>query len=214
MHHRANLDLLHLLPSVPRLVEAGCSSGALAAAYRQNNPNCHYLGIEIDPHYAEIAREHCNQVLVADIDTLPWIPPSRRLTAECWVFGDCLEHLKDPWQVVRWVHSHQPDGGVICACIPNSQHWSLQCRLSTGSWIYEDSGLLDRTHIRFFVAQTIASLFEDNGYRLKFNPRHIGPTPSQQVLDCISGLAAASGGDRQLAVQQALPLQYLVVARK
>ena len=36
--------------------------------------------------------------------------------AECWVFGDCLEHLNDPWQVLRWVHAHQPDRGVICAC--------------------------------------------------------------------------------------------------
>ena len=167
LHHRPNLDLLHLLPSVPRLVEAGCSGGALAAAYRQKNPKCHYLGIEIDPYYAEIARTHCDQVLVADIDALPLIPGSRRLTAECWVFGDCLEHLKDPWEVLRWVHAHQPEGGVICACIPNSQHWSMQCRLSTGSWIYEDSGLLDRTHIRFFTAQTISSLFEDNGYCLE-----------------------------------------------
>ena len=50
------------------------------------NPKCHYLGIEIDPYYAEIARTHCDQVLVADIDALPLIPCSRRLTAECWVF--------------------------------------------------------------------------------------------------------------------------------
>ena len=71
LHHQANLDLLRLLPSVPRLVEAGCSSG-LAVAYRQSNPQCHWLGIEIDPNYADIARAHCDQVLVADLDSLAY----------------------------------------------------------------------------------------------------------------------------------------------
>jgi hypothetical protein len=43
---------------------------------------------------------------------------------------------------------------MICAYIPSAQYWSLQARLSIGDWTYEDSGLLDRTHLRWFTRKT------------------------------------------------------------
>ena len=48
-HDRPNEDLLAVLPAVDRLVEVGCSTGALARAYRSRHPSAHWLGIEIEP---------------------------------------------------------------------------------------------------------------------------------------------------------------------
>lgn len=215
LHHQPNRDLLQLMPAVPRLVEAGCSSGALAAAYKAQHLHCRYTGIEIDPAYAEVARQHCDAVLVADLDALASLPVAEALRAECWVFGDCLEHLVDPWAVLRWVHAHQPDQGLICACIPNSQHWSLQARLSCGAWSYEASGLLDRTHLRFFTASTIPALFEQAGYRIRtWQERHVSAQPSVALLQSIGALAAAAGADADQARAASLPFQYLVVAER
>lgn len=209
------MDLLELMPSVESVVEAGCSSGALAAAYRQRCPGCRYLGIEIDPEYAVLARKHCDQVLVADLDALSHCPVSRQLMAECWVFGDCLEHLVDPWRVLRWVRQHQPGHGVICACLPNAQHWSLQARLSCGDWEYQDSGLLDRTHLRFFTAKTIPQAFSRAGYKLEaLIPRYWGKKPTESIVAAIAEMAGAAGGNSDVAVQSSMPSQYLVLAKK
>lgn len=215
LHHRANLDLLELMPEAPRVVEVGCSSGALAAAYKQRFPQSRYTGIEIDHDYAEVARHHCDEVMVADLEGLIHGIESKELMGECWVFGDCLEHFVDPWSVLRWVYEHQPADGVICACIPNAQHWSLQARLSCGAFHYQDSGLLDRTHLRFFTAATLPQLFEQAGYQIiEWRARVLTSTPPPEVLIAIRSLAEASGGNSDEAYKSALPFQYVVMAKK
>ena len=65
--------------------------------------------------------------------------------SDCWVFGDSLEHLRDPWALLGRIRSHLPIEAHIVACIPNAQHWSVQARLNCGIFRYEDQGLLEPT---------------------------------------------------------------------
>lgn len=215
-HARANIDLLAVLPNADRFIDVGCSTGAMARAYRYRHHQAHWLGIEIDPAYAELARQHCQQVLVGDVEQLiddPALAPL--LQAQCWVFGDSLEHLRNPWHVLRKVHSLLPEGGVVCACIPNAQHWSLQARLCLGQFIYEDSGLLDRTHLRWFTPSTMASLFEDNGFRIRScQPLSFPHQAESLVLEHIKALATSLGGDPEQAVRDASPLQLVIRAER
>ncbi|NDH44257.1 MAG: glycosyl transferase, partial [Betaproteobacteria bacterium] len=63
IHEHHNPDLLALVPRTSRrLIEIGCSSGALARAFKQQVPESHYVGVEIDPRYAELAKRHCDEV--------------------------------------------------------------------------------------------------------------------------------------------------------
>jgi len=67
-HQEYNSDLLAIVPAGCRhVVEVGCSTGALAAAYKTANPQCFYVGIEIDSQYAASARQSCDQVIIANI---------------------------------------------------------------------------------------------------------------------------------------------------
>lgn len=188
----------------------------MAQAYRNRHPEAHWLGIEIDPAYAEVARQHCQQVLVGDVELLiddPALAPL--LQAQCWVFGDSLEHLRDPWQILRKVHGLLPEGGVVCACIPNAQHWSLQARLCLGQFIYEESGLLDRTHLRWFTPTTMASLFQDNGFRIvSCQPRIFPHQAESLVLEHIRVFATRLGADPEQAVLNARPLQMVIRAER
>jgi SAM-dependent methyltransferase len=215
LHHVPNMDLLNVMPKASRVVEAGASSGALAQAYKQQHPECHYVGIEIDPEFASIAGQYCDQVLLADLDALSTLPPAQTLSADCWVFGDCLEHLNDPWRVLRWVHQLQPKDGVICACIPNAQHWSVQARLNSGDFFYEPAGLLDHTHLRWFTKKTILELFEHNGYQIEaLLPRMIRRQAPATILQAIRTLAEASGGNPDQAEADSLAFQYIVRAKR
>src|ERR1700674_3468260 len=70
-HDRHNPDVLRLMPkNLKRVVEVGCSSGALARAYTAENPGCEYTGIEIDPEYAERAKASCGSVICADVESM------------------------------------------------------------------------------------------------------------------------------------------------
>jgi SAM-dependent methyltransferase len=214
IHDLHNPDLLRLIPTTARrLVEVGCSSGALAREYRKLNATCRYLGIEIDPAFAKLAERYCDEVLVLDIEEATDADFSGRLAADCWVFGDTLEHLVDPWKLLRTICVHLLGDGCVVACIPNTQHWSVQARLNCGSFRYEDAGLLDRTHLRWFTRITMLEMFHDAGFKITEGfPRIFNEPGRERVLGAIRLMATSIGAEPELAVKDALPIQYVVKA--
>lgn len=215
IHDQHNPDLLSLIPrDAGRIIEVGCSSGALAKAYRVFSTDCEYIGTEIDPNYAELARQHCNQVIVGDIEK---ILDEIKLTQgdfDCWIFGDVLEHLYDPWRLLKRITQDllRPNGSIV-ACIPNMQHWSLQFALNVGDVRYQDAGLLDRTHLRWFTRVTIIEMFQEAGLKIVHMSGRIFDEPEREkFMPLLRDLAEASGGDADQAVDDARPLQWVVRA--
>lgn len=93
------------------------------------------------------------------------------------------------------------------------QHWSIQARLNAGELRYTDSGLLDRTHLRWFTRITIRKLFEETGYKIELmHPRIFDHPYNQTALDIVGSFAAALGNDANQAKLDALPLQYIIKA--
>jgi SAM-dependent methyltransferase len=214
IHDRFNPDVLAIMPkNASRVVEVGCSSGALAKAYLERTPGCEYIGIELDPDYAHVARSSCTKVLVGDIEKMEDEVFKTLFPADCWVFADVLEHLYDPWAVLRRLRTCLAAGASVVACIPNAQHWSFQARLNSGMFTYEDDGLFDRTHIRWFTKTTIGDLFKSSGFRIIEGMERVFDEPfREEVLVGIKALAEATGADVQQAVHNAKPLQWVVRA--
>lgn len=78
---------------------------------------------------------------------------------------------------------------------------------------YEDQGLLDRTHLRWFTRQTIIELFNDTGFNVvEGHPRVFNETSRDKFLPIIGEIAKASGNDPDMAIADAMPLQYVVRA--
>lgn len=163
-----NEDLLRWIPpDAKRICEVGCGTGELMKRYREINPDCEIFGIESNYGSAIKARDSgvFTEVLDRDVESI-W--GYTRLGFEtpnldCLVFGDVLEHLKDPWKFLthatkEWVKP----GGQVIACIPNSQNFTLASVLLTGDLYYSDAGLLDRTHTKFFTRKSIMDLFQQS----------------------------------------------------
>jgi len=218
-YNRVNVDLLRLMPPDARVVvEIGCGAGALAEAYRRINTQVRYFGIEKDPAAARAASAsgRVDRVVAGDVET---VDPAvldlsdTRPSVDCLVLGDVLEHMVDPWAVlarlVRWVR----DGGQVLACIPNVQHYSVLVNLLRGKWDYQDEGLLDRTHLRFFTLSGVQDLFARAGLHVfEIQPRW-WPSAEfdrfQQVMaPVLSGLAI----DPASFAAQTQAVQYIVRA--
>jgi len=216
IHEMHNHDLLSFIPvGATRIVEVGCSSGALAREYKKSLPGCHYFGIEIDSEYAAMARRFCDQVEAFDIEEVNQDFWSSVVDRDCWVFGDTLEHLRNPWLILKRVYESLQPGGVVVACIPNAQHWSLQVRLNMGDFRYEPNGLLDKTHLRWFTRQTIVEMFHGAGFVIEQGlPRIFNEPLRERYLPIIREMANISGVDSDVAVTDSLPLQYVVRAVK
>lgn len=215
IHYQHNPDLLNIIPlEAKRIIEVGCSSGALARAYRRLNSACVYIGTEIDPNYAEIARHHCNEVIVGNIEHMLDDIHITQESFDCWVFGDVLEHLYDPWRVLKRISQDllTPNGSIV-ACIPNMQHWNMQFALNVGNLRYQDAGLLDRTHLRWFTRVTIIEMFQEAGLKIVHMGGRIFDEPEREnFLPLLRDLAEASGGDPDQAIADARPLQWVVRA--
>ena len=209
-----NPDLMAMIPvGTSRILEIGCSTGALAFAYKANYPYCSYHGVEIDDHAAAIARRYCDQVSVLDMDTLPESYFSVWSDRDCWLFGDVLEHLRDPWRILSHIYKVMPSGSCIVASVPNAQHWSLQAKLSVGDFRYTEGGLFDRTHLRWFTRVTLLEMFTQAGFRIDSAVSRIFNEPQRElVLPAIRAMAQSMGGDPEQAEKDALALQYVVRA--
>ena len=214
VHEQHNPDLLKLIPiQSKKLIEVGCSSGALAREFKKISSNCYWLGIEIDSTYAELARRHCDECIVLNIENAPENFWEETKNADCWIFGDTLEHLKDPWSILKLIRENISHKGSVVACIPNAQHWSIQAKLSIGDFRYEASGLLDKTHLRWFTRQTIIEMLDQSGFQIETGLPRIFNEPNREVfLPIIEQMARVAGVDPQVAVTDALPLQYVIRA--
>ncbi len=210
-HEVVNQDLLALMPAgARRVVEVGCMHGALARAYRAQNPAVHYTGIDIDSDYARVARHACDLALDGDIERFTPAAFAALFPADCWVFGDCLEHLRDPWRLLAQIRERIDAQGSLVTCIPNAQHWSVQMRLATGLFRYENSGLLDRTHIRWFTRVTMIEMFTQAGWRIDRGlARRLPQKPPGALMEGIRAVAQAGGADPEQAEQDAQVFQYL-----
>lgn len=216
VHELHNQDLLRLIPADSRsLIEIGCSSGALAREFKKNSPKSYFLGVEIDADYAELARRFCDEVSVLNIETADEDFWRKNAERDCWIFGDTLEHLQNPWLILDRIHAILPSRGVVVACIPNAQHWSLQAKLSIGDFRYEKDGLMDKTHLRWFTRQTIVEMFDKVGFIIEEGFPRIFDEPQREIfLPVIGEMARLAGADSQVAISDSLPAQYVVRAVK
>jgi SAM-dependent methyltransferase len=158
-----NPDLLSRIPLTARLVvEVGCGTGALGAALKQRNPAVRYIGIERDPAAAAVARERLDLVLETDAE-LAAIPLRPGEAVDCLIYGDVLEHLVDPWAMLRRHAALLAEDGVVLACVPNVENWQVLDVLLRGGWRYEATGLFDQTHLRWFSLETMRQALEGAG---------------------------------------------------
>lgn len=77
------------------------------------------------------------------------------------IFADVLEHIIDPYKVINKAKGALKKGGIIACSIPNIRHFSALYKIFIiGSFKYKDSGLFDKTHLRFFCKSDMEALFD------------------------------------------------------
>lgn len=218
-----NPTLLDMVdPEARRICEFGCGGGGLAKAVKQRFPGVYYAGVELMEEPFARASEILDAGLLRNLDQIPDWNQDAGLSAllphasfDHMIFGDVLEHLYDPESTLAQAATRLRVGGSVLACIPNVQHWSVIAQLISGSWPREDSGLFDRTHIRWFTLDDMLQLFQKAGLEVvEVASRIFERDKGIDIMEYLEPLAARLGIDESTMVERGLPLQYVIKGRR
>jgi 2-polyprenyl-3-methyl-5-hydroxy-6-metoxy-1,4-benzoquinol methylase len=158
------------------VLDVGCWSG-FNAAFLAEECGAVVDGVEPDAKMAVAAEQHCREVLRSGIEEALTGLLARPERYDAVLFLDVLEHLADPHTVLREARGLLRDGGVALVSLPNVAHWSMRLGLLRGRWRYAESGLLDRTHLRFFTTATATELFSEAGWSIRWRAASVGQPP-------------------------------------
>lgn len=148
-----------LIEDANQVLDIGCGNGMLSRIVQVHGKNAAVDGVEPNPVAAEIAAKYCRKVFnstvdVADVDysKYNWV-----------VAADVLEHFVDPQLFLQSLVSKMAPNAKLAVSLPNVSFGSIRISLLNGKFEYVDSGLLEKTHLRFFTRELALRMFESVG---------------------------------------------------
>ena len=189
--HGQILDLLADLPP-SKVLDLGCSSGLLAEQVR-----------ELGHHVTAVDREafpetllRVDEFIAGDLEV--GIPPEAGIGFDVVVAADVLEHLRCPERLLDDIKRVMNPAGRLVVSVPNFGHWYPRTRTALGVFDYDQRGILDNTHYRFFTRRSLERMLRNCGFEVR--RRRAAGLP----LDALAGGSAASSRGRAMHAVQAV----------
>jgi methionine biosynthesis protein MetW len=154
------------VPSGARVLELGCASGYIGRRLIREK-GCQVTGIEIDKPAAAEARAAGLTVIEGSLEDESF-RASIGERFDAILATDVLEHLRDPAAVLNHFKSWLLPTGRAIVAVPNVATWSMRWQLFfRGDFTYQETGILDRTHVHMFTWDTFHALIREQGWRIE-----------------------------------------------
>jgi 2-polyprenyl-3-methyl-5-hydroxy-6-metoxy-1,4-benzoquinol methylase len=146
-----------------KVLEIGCGAGRFSGGIADA---AEIWGIEPDAGAAEAARSRLGRVINTEFDAaLGELPPHYFDTVIC---NDVIEHMPDHDWFLETIKTVMSPAGVLVGSIPNVRYYrNLFDLVLTKDWEYQDQGILDRTHLRFFTEKSLRRTLRSHGFRIE-----------------------------------------------
>lgn len=169
---------LDMVGSGRTVLELGCSSGHVTEMLVAAGNTV--VGVESHPGWAAEAREFAERVHVLDLDVAS-VADVESARFDAIVAGDVLEHLRDPLAALVKVLPLLEPGGEVIISVPNMAYVDVRLLLLEGRVEYQDEGLLDRTHLRWFTRDSLRDMLEHAGLTAVEVRRVVHPMGSSRL---------------------------------
>lgn len=191
------------------VLDVGCGTGATLLYIKNLYKNANLYGIEIGKISSKIANAYAN-VINEDIEQVNLQLQYEENFFDYIILGDILEHLENPWKLLKNLKLYLKKDGYILASIPNIMHISVIREIINGSFTYQEAGILDKTHLRFFTLSEIYKLFDTANLQVEgaYHLQYYIPNPEEENL--IQKLCEITSEENRM---QYLSVQYIVKAR-
>ena len=194
----ANLEIPKILDRLPqglRVLDVGCGSGVHGAELKRIHGHS-VVGVDLSASSIDKARARLDNAYVGDV-TRPEQYPFAAERFDVILFSDILEHLCDAAGVLsRHLFLLKPGGHVIVS-LPNVAIWNVRFGLLFGNFNYQQTGTLDKTHMRFFTWKTTREMLDGAGLILK--RRRITPGLARPFVPLVKSLYSRTGASTEEA---------------
>lgn len=144
------------------VLEIGTANGNLTR-YLNKVKHCKVYGVELNAVDAVIASQYTEDFYIGNVESLEWVDKFSNLKFDFIVFGDVLEHLRNPQSVLNASKELLNTNGKIFISVPNVAHNAIIMGLMEDEFNYSSTGLLDETHIKFFTKKTLETMINNCG---------------------------------------------------
>ena len=162
-NNHSHSKIVQLIPRYAQVLELGCSQGAMSRLMKEQC-EARIFGVEKDTQAAWQAQRYCDYVFTEDLDDPHCLDALQFEKFDVITIVDVLEHLRYPQQLLERLKPFMMDESVILLSVPNVAHTSVRLELLTGDFRYEEAGILDDTHLKFFTLNSLKALIERSGF--------------------------------------------------
>ena len=163
-----------------KILEIGAGPGSITRVLFQQGHKV--TAVEIDPEAIKLLTPFCERVVNCDLNDNSWVDQNFcKEKFDVVLITDVLEHLVNPWSTLKNIETLIDKDGFILASVPNASHLGVLASLLTQDFDYKETGLLDKTHIRFFCLDNIQKLFKSADLKIT-NGSFIYQDPSETNL--------------------------------
>jgi 2-polyprenyl-3-methyl-5-hydroxy-6-metoxy-1,4-benzoquinol methylase len=154
-----------LPPRIGKCIEFGCSQGLFSKQIKEKyQAEC--WGIDLDETSIKLAGNYLDKVFAGNAFSVINLLPEDYF--DCLVCNDFLEHLPDPGLFLEKIRKSMQKNACLVASLPNVRSWSNVLEfLVFKDWQYKDSGILDKTHLRFFTGKSLIRFLQENNLEIE-----------------------------------------------
>ena len=176
-YDNVRVEMLQYLPENAKFVlDVGCGDGSFSEIIKTQN-KAEVWGIELMDIHGKKAQKKIDKVFIGPCENFIKELPDNFF--DVIYFNDVLEHLVDPYVVIETLKSKLSEKGVIVSSLPNVRFFKTFMRvLINKDWMYEDYGVMDKTHLRFFTKKSIKRMYEELGFEVL---THVGINRSKSI---------------------------------
>ena len=167
LHEPANplrqiAEIISRFDGIPKVLDIGAGNGLLPMLLTSRAPQAIIDGIEPNSFAADIASQHYRNFYTGHAREFLKVIENDHY--DFIVLADVIEHMEDPLSFLKDLNSHVSSSASVIISVPNVAFGAVRIGLMNGQFRYVDSGLLERTHLRFFTYETLIELVRKSGF--------------------------------------------------
>jgi 2-polyprenyl-3-methyl-5-hydroxy-6-metoxy-1,4-benzoquinol methylase len=160
----SHMKLVDWIKERSRVLDVGCASRYIAKKLKEKG--CRITGVEVDKDLARQASENCQKVIVGDVEDEKTILQLTWDRYDVILLADVLEHLRDSKKTLTKIAHGISEKCEVLVSVPNIAFLTYRLLHLLGRFEYEESGIMDETHLRFFTRESFSKLIKESDLKI------------------------------------------------